>query len=189
MSRFCLAQDIYIIQGGIRMSGFLTPKEAEFISSLKKLKLLRRFKVEELQGLTRNGGIAIICGDGDIDASRFHRKFVARPHEKKDFGGILLLCPSFRGYDETRAKRMLENIAWGMEAKATSSIFPYPHWPCGVGAKFGHTLEEIINMIPEGIEILRNNEFFQTDKITPFLHVKRINRAGKEEQNSYIIEV
>jgi hypothetical protein len=169
------------------MSGFLTERESRLISRLKRDGTLRRFTVEELNSLTNNGGVAIICSDGDIDASRFHRKFVARPHEKKDFGGFLLLCKSFKGYDETRAKLMLENIAWGMEAKSTSSIFPYPHWPCGVGSeKYGHTLEEMINMIPEGVDVLNHNPFFSPPKITVFFHVKRINKGGKAEQNSYI---
>jgi hypothetical protein len=167
------------------MARVLTPEEYGFIRILKKKKILQKFDVNDLPRLTQNGGVAVFCGDGDIDASWFHRHGIERPHAVKLFGGPLLLFPAFRRYNPYFASSVIENIKWGMEAKDTKALFLYFHYPCGVAEKFGHNLLDVYNSIPAVLEEFRRDDFFEPDKIFPFFHVRRINRGGKLEQNTY----
>jgi len=36
-------------------------------------------------------------------------------------------------------------------------------------------------------EVFENDKFFSLEKIYPLFHVKRINKAGKIEQNTYLL--
>ena len=98
------------------------------------------------------------------------------------FGGPLLLCPSFRGYDGEFAQDIVKNIAWGMEAKNTKTIFLYFHFPCGVARKFGHSIEEVVKMAAEAKTAIAG---LKPKKVFIFFQVKRINKGGQEEQNTY----
>jgi len=167
------------------MTRVLTDAEYGIIRSLKRRKVLQKFNINDLFHATRNGGVAVFCGDGDIDASWFHRHGVERPHAIKLFGGPLLLSTTFRRYEFSFASRVIENIKWGMEAKDTKSLFLYFHYPCGVAEKFGHNLLDILNAIPVVMKEFREDKFFNFQKIFPFLHVRRMNRGNNLEQNTY----
>lgn len=163
----------------------LTSQEYKLVRGLKHRKALVHIPPG---GFAKNGGVAFMCGDGDMDMPKHHREIVsARPHLKTDFGGAILLAPSFRGYDETHADLIMENIVAGMTSKKTSTFFCYFHYPCAMAKKYGHTVEDIFKMIPEVRDILLTR--YGMRKIVFFFHIKRLNRAGKEEQNSYLVNV
>lgn len=168
------------------MSGVLTPEEAEYVSRLKADGTLKRFS--DMKGITKNGGIAIICSDGDVDISDYHKRAVShRPHSVKLFGGPLLLCPSFRGYDRCLADGILRNMKLGVGAKNTRTFFSYFHFPCGVASTYSHTIYEVIEMaLAQEVDSLLSKSF-NVKSVTTFFQVKRINRGGNLEQNTYIL--
>lgn len=168
------------------MSGILSKDENAYLSTLKKTNLLKKFTREDMKNITKNGGIAIFCGDGDISIPSYHENIISeRAHCVRLFGGPLLLCPSFRGFNKARADFILENIAWGKQAKETNTFFVYFHFPCGVATHFKHNMDDILNMAPEANDAI--NTVFTPKKILTFFHVKRINKGGTLEQNSYIL--
>lgn len=164
--------------------GELTIKEYDIIHSLKEKGVLQKFTIEELKSITKNGGIAIICGDGDIDVRRYHSRIKPnRPHSIMVFGGPLVFAPSFRGYKKSLVQDLIENMRWGMEAKATRSVFLYFHYPCGVAAMFHYSIEEVINLAPEVVSVFKQH--FKPNKIHTFFHARRRNKGGNIEQNTY----
>jgi hypothetical protein len=167
------------------MSGFLKKEEEKIVEELKKKGVLQKITPGELTDITKNGGISVICADGDIDVRRYHRKSInPRAHSPAPFGGFLIFCKSFRGFNPAYAYGFLENILWGMEAKDTETFFLYPHWPCGVATKFKYEMLEVIDLLPEAIN------FFHpvSKKIHTFLHLKMmINGEVKEKTYKLII--
>jgi len=168
----------------------ITEEENAIVSQLKKDGILRRFSPDEVRGKTRNGGVAFICSDGDIDASFYHRKISHRPHEVKLFGGPLLLAPSFKGFDDIDAAFILGNMKSGMLHKRTRFCHLYFHAPCGVAQdQYGYTIQEVIEMAKEAKAFIIKDSFFLPEKIDVYFHIKRINKAKILEQNSYLLAV
>jgi hypothetical protein len=166
------------------MSGFLNKKEEVIIAELKRKGRLQKLAPRELRDITKNGGISVICADGDIDVRSYHRKSInPRAHSPAPFGGFLVFCKSFRGFNPGFANGFLENISWGMEAKQTETFFLYPHWPCGVATKFDYEMLEALNLLPEAIN------FFTpvSKKIHTFLHLKMMVRDEVKEKTYKLI--
>lgn len=161
---------------------FLNEDEMAQVKRMKEAGMLQLFKKEDVAGITKNGGVSIFCGDGDIDARSYHKKTVtSRVHSIMVFGGPLVFAPSFREYDKKFAEGLMRNIRWGMEAKHTLSVFLCLHWPCGVGAKFDYNMTDVINMAPEIEHVFLG----LVKKIYTFFHVKKIFADKREEQNTY----
>jgi len=170
------------------MSGTVTAEENEMVSRLKKQGVLKRFQPEtELGGVAKNGGVAVICSDGDIDAEPFHRRISARPHAIKLFGGPLILAPRFGGYNHTLAYEIMKNIKQGMAVKKTRTLYLYFHAPCGMAAEHKHDLSEVLEMAKSVYQRFRDDGSFA--RVFLLFHVKRVNRAGNLEENTYIINV
>lgn len=122
-------------------------EERLILDDLKRRGILVPFRPEEAVGITRNGGVAIICGDGDVDIFLYHCfSLSSRPHAIKLFGGPLAMCSDFRGYDQGLASGLVKNIILGMEAKETSTVFIYFHYPCGMARKFGYDLRGTLQL-------------------------------------------
>lgn len=165
----------------------LTLEEYALKREMKEKGILKRFDTGEIRGMAKNGGMAILCGDGDIDVRSYHKKAVSeRPHCKADFGGPLLLLPSFHGYDSCYAKGIIGNIKAGMEVKKTKTVFCYFHYPCGMAKAYHHGLLDVFKMMPEAAEILRREGF---ERIHILFHVKRLNKKKEEEQNTYLVDI
>lgn len=169
------------------MSEAITAEENAIVSELKKRGTLRRFVLSEVQGKTKNGGVAVVCSDGDIDASFYHRQISHRPHEVKLFGGPLLLAPSFKGFNQIFVESIVENMKFGMRHKKTRSCHLYFHAPCGAAGYYGYTIQEVIDLAREARNYILDDPFFISEKIDLYFHVKRINKAGDLEQNSYLL--
>lgn len=168
------------------MSGVISSAENEYISELKQHGVLQKFKPEEeMSGIDKNGGVAVICSDGDIDAEPFHRRISHRPHAVKIFGGPLLFAPGFGGYDAGFKRKLIENIKQGMENKKTSTLYLYFHAPCGMAAVHNHNIREILDMAMAIGEIFARDKFFS--RVFTLFHVKRINKRGALEQNVYLV--
>lgn len=168
------------------MSGPISPEQNLVISNLKNIGILRRFNPEEeMSGVTKNGGVGIMCSDGDIDAELFHRRISHRPHAVKIFGGPLLLAPNFGGYDSSFAEKIIENIKQGMEVKQTRTVFFYFHAPCGVATKFNYDIPQILELAKDSRDVLAGDKFFS--RIFTLFHVKRVNKGGELEQNVYAL--
>lgn len=164
----------------------LNSTEKEYVNKLKALGVLRVFKKEDCDRLTQNGGVAIFCGDGDIDARQYHCETIShRPHAISLFGGVLTFAQSFKGFSREMANGMVKNVCWGMEAKATRSIFLYPHYPCGVASKFKLSFEDTINLAAEAHEFFTKNPFFLRENIHSLFHFKGINKEGWDVQATY----
>ncbi|MBI2459184.1 MAG: hypothetical protein HYV53_01365 [Parcubacteria group bacterium] len=170
------------------MSGIISRKENELISNFKKNGTLKKFNPEEeMQGLAKNGGVAVICADGDIDAELFHRRISHRPHAIRIFGGPLLFSPNFGGYDEGFARKMIENVKQGMEVKKTRTLYLYFHAPCGLATAFNHEIPEILDLARSVNGSFTSDNFFF--RVFTLFHVKRINKGGIMEQNVYLLQV
>ncbi len=170
--------------------GFLTGEDRDFVRDLKEVGVLEIYSENDLKNITRNGGAASFCGDGDIDVRNYHeRTITGRPHSQSLFGGPLIYSPLYRGYKESFAIDSLENMREGMGAKETQRVFLYPHYPCGMATKYNHSIREVV-LMAAGVHIRFISEFgFLPGKVHSFFHVKRFNRGEKEEQNTYIFNV
>lgn len=167
------------------MSGVISMEENEYISGLKRYGVLQKFNPEEIRGIDENGGVAVVCSDGDIDAEPFHRRISHRPHAVRIFGGPLLLAPGFGGYDAGLERRLIENIKQGMEVKKTRTLYLYFHAPCGMALAHHHDIKEILNMAMSVSGIFDRADFFS--RVFTLFHVKRINKGGILEQNVYLL--
>lgn len=168
------------------MSGPISSEQNLVVSGLKNRGILRRFNPEEeMSGVTKNGGVGIMCFDGDIDAELFHRRISHRPHVVKIVGGPLLLAPNFAEYDDIFAKKIIENIKKGMVVKQTRTIFLYFHAPCGVAMKFDYDIPQILDLAKDARDVLAGDKFFS--RIFTLFHVKRVNKGGELEQNVYAL--
>jgi len=125
------------------MRQVLTAEENELVSSFKQSGIFQRFTIDDLKEIANNnnGGIAIFCSDGDIDAYSFHTRISQRPHAIKVFGGPLVLSPIFRGYDKGLAYGLISNLKKGMKAKETKVIFSYFHYPCALAIENRYRLD------------------------------------------------
>ncbi|HMN19054.1 MAG TPA: hypothetical protein PKA31_00460 [Candidatus Moranbacteria bacterium] len=160
---------------------FLKEEEVLQVRELKKMGILRPFSEEEVRGRTKNGGVAILCGDGDIDARGYHKRVITnRPHSIMIFGGPIIFAKTFKGYDGGLVDGLARNMGWGRVAKETSAKFLYPHWPCGVGGMHGYTMIDVLNLM---IEV---EQFFKeySRRVYSFFHVAK-KFADHEEQNTY----
>ncbi|MDO8593050.1 MAG: hypothetical protein Q7R92_04785 [bacterium] len=166
----------------------ITAEDNKIVSQLKKDGVLLKFVLDEVRGKAKNGGVAFVCSDGDIDASLYHRQISHRPHEIKLFGGPLLLAPSYKGFDEVFAKFILANMKSGMMHKRTRYSHLYFHSPCGMAYDlYGYSIPEIISLAREAKDFMLEDSFFLPEKIDLYFHVKRINKAESMEQNSYLL--
>ena len=165
----------------------LTMRDYKLKRKLKRLGILKKLEIEDMKGITKNGGVSIICGDGDIDVYSYHNKTVSqRPHCKSDFGGPLLLIPSFRGYDPCYAQGIIKNVKGGIKHKKTKTIFSYFHYPCAVAKEHKHTFKDVLRMMDESPEIFDRYGF---KKRFTFFHVKRLNKNKEVEQNTYLVDM
>jgi len=169
------------------MNGIISQTENEVVSRLKREDKLQRFKLEEFKGLTRNGGVAVICLDGDIDAFNHHTAITHRPHCLRVFGGPLVFARSFPGFREAFAVGLLENLRLGMTIKDTKTLFLYLHAPCGLAITYNYGIEEQLGLTAEIRNFFVGDQFFLPEKIHCLFHVKRINKGGELEQNTYKI--
>jgi hypothetical protein len=162
----------------------LTDEEREQIKELQRKKILSSFREGEITGLTQNGGVSIFCGDGDIDAPEYHKRVIhPRRHNISVFGGFLVFCKSYKIYDTGLAEGLLRNAKLGMKAKDTSSIFLYPHWPCQAGKEYGYSMLDMIDMLPEAVEVFRI--YSEIEKIHILFHTMRISKHGHLQHNTY----
>jgi hypothetical protein len=170
--------------------GYLTKAEREYVRSLKNEKILKTYTPEQLRGITKNGGVAIFCGDGDIDVRKYHERTISdRPHAQEFFGGSLIHSRAFGDYDESFAQGALKNMFRGMGAKETQRVFLYPHYPCGMATFFRHGIYDVFRMAAD-VHLRFIEEYgFNSKLVYSFFHVKRMNRGMKEEQNTYIFDV
>lgn len=171
------------------IDGTISKEENQVVSDLKKQGVLQRFDPETILGISKNGGVAVICSDGDIDAFNHHTRMTHRPHCVRLFGGPLLLAPSFRRFNQALAFGLLGNIRQGMTVKHTQTLFLYVHAPCGVATMYDYSIEDQIKLAVEAKEFFAADNFFVHNKIHLLFHVKRINKAGALEQNTYKISV
>ena len=169
------------------MRQVLTTEENALVSSFKQSGIFQRFTTTDLRDLANadNGGVAIICSDGDIDAFAFHARISSRPHAIKIFGGPLVLSPIFRGHDKGFTRGLINNLKQGMRAKKTETIFLYFHYPCGLAIEFRYEIHRVVAIADRIREVFADDKFFNQEKIFTFFHVKRINKAGNLEQNTY----
>jgi len=175
------------------------------VRRLKDLHILRVFSAADMRKLTKNGGVSVTCGDGDIDVSRWHSYAISdRPHEVKSFAGTLNACKEYRGYDPEEESVMVKNIAKGFYAKDTWTLFLEHHFPCGMAGFYNHTIEEVlyyaylVSMRFRGdlgtkiskrlLEIFSIEGVLREDRIFDFFHVKWINKAKREEQSMYVFD-
>lgn len=165
----------------------ISAEDNALVSQLKKKGLLVKFDPNEFRGATRNGGVAVMCSDGDVDIPVHHMQLTHRPHCLRIFGGPLLLAQSFPRFNENFAIDLSSNLQLGMEAKDTKRVYLYVHAPCGVAHKYNLGILEQLKLAVEARDFLAGDSFFDPDKIFVFFHVKRINKAGVLEQNTYKI--
>jgi hypothetical protein len=151
---------------------FLSEDDRNLLDAFKEEGLITITSLDGLLGITKNGGVATFCGDGDIDAYKRHCEEVTiRAHSIKVFGGPLIFASSFNGYNKQMASGLIENIRMGMKVKQTTKCFLYFHFPCGMAREFNHSLENIINYLaPEAINAFK--DLTAPEKIYSFLHVK-----------------
>lgn len=169
------------------MSRCLTEVEAAQLSGWKKEGKLQKISGEEFHHI-QNGGVAVFCSDGDIDAGPFHRKMVSqRPHSVRVFGGTLIFCPDFPLFDMSFAEKLVANAMLGMSIKKTSTIFAYFHFPCGAAEIQSWGMEQVLESRHTTMNLLANLFRARCAPIVPLFHVKRINKARKMEQNVYLI--
>jgi len=150
----------------------LSPTDVSLTNKLRMEGILKPYTKVELTVITKNGGSAFACGDGDTDIIKYHFQAIDRPHVMSVYGGPLLLAPSFSGYQESLAKGLLENMKSGMRLKETESAFLYFHYPCALALLFKYTLTEVIQLAQEVAELLSEDNFFNPDKLFFFFHVK-----------------
>lgn len=166
--------------------GNLNPREIIFVADLKKAGIIRSINPEEIAGITKNGGVGIFCGDGDIDARQFHRKMITnRPHKISIFGGVLALAKNYPGYEEHFATALINNILAGMGAKDTRTIFLCPHFPCGMASAHGLSIENVIDLSKEVHLDIVQRGMFNGERVHSFFHIKR---SGEKEdiQETYL---
>lgn len=167
----------------------LTDEESEKVSRLKKEGGLLRVTAEQLQGMTRHGGSFYVCSDNKIDALSHHIQIV-NSNPIMHFGMPYLLVPEYRGYKKEYADATLGYSAEGMNLKSTQAIFLCFHYPCGhAKVLHGHSLEEALQMAAKLTIMLKADKRFNPQKIHPLFHVKRINKGGKLEQNTYLMVI
>lgn len=166
--------------------GIISQADVAVVRVLKEEGVLLKFDPKELNGFSKNGGVAVICSDGDIDAPFFHAQLTHRPHCLRVFGGSLLFAPPFRGYEPDFAARLVANLKQGMTVKDTKTLFLYVHAPCGVANKYQHGIREQIALAFEARNLFAQDDFFVPDKIYALFHVKK-GVDGKLEQNTYRI--
>lgn len=166
--------------------GPISDQDQVVVTALKEERILLKFDPKELNGSTKNGGVALDCADGDTDLSVYHRLISHRPHEIKIFGGSLIFAPSFRGYDKDFAAKLVINLKLGMEVKDTKTLFLYFHAPCGMAIKYQHDIKEQIALAVEARNFFIQDPFFVPEKIHILFHTKKL-RGEVLEQNTYKI--
>lgn len=171
----------------------ISGSERKYVLELMKEGILRSFNGRDFREDAENGGVAVCCGDGDANEKfSYHVSAISprRPHAVKLFGGPLMLNPHFRGYDDGLARGIMQNIGLGMHVKKTSSLFLYYHYPCGMARIFGYGLDELVSLVRDSrdhMEDVLRSSVANTGNIHVFLHMARINRIGKVENNTYLI--
>lgn len=166
--------------------GIISEADVLIVRALKEEGVLLKFDPKELNGSSKNGGVAVICSDGDIDAPFFHAQLTHRPHCVRVFGGSLLFAPSFRGYEPNFTAQLVANLKEGMIVKDTKTLFLYVHAPCGMATKYQHGIREQVALAAEARRFFAEDSFFVSTKILALFHVKK-EVDGKLEQNTYRI--
>ncbi len=161
----------------------LTKYEEGMVQRFKAAGLLQSYAPDDWNGVTKNGGIAVLCSDGDIDAFEHHARVISRrPHCIKVFGGPLLLARNFPGYRRPNAEFLAEQILLGMEVKKTGTVFLKFHHPCGMAMKYDFDLIRVIKLAQEVYKDFLRSGRFEPEKIFTFLHVKK-----SEKQATYLL--
>lgn len=168
--------------------GTISQEDVLVVRALKQRGVLLKFDPKELNGSSKNGGVAVICSDGDIDAPFFHAQISHRPHCVRIFGGSLLFASSFLGFKRHFACDIKANIRAGMEVKETKTLFLYVHAPCGVATQYEIGIEAQIALAAEAREFFIRDHFFVLEKIHALFHVKKMVE-GRLEQNTYRIVI
>lgn len=163
---------------------YLTQREEEMVTNLKSNGVLKSYTKDDWRGVATNGGVAIVCSDGDIDAYQHHAKVVSpRPHCLKVFGGPLLLAPSFPEFEQHINDFLMKQIGLGMSIKETGTIFVMFHHPCGMAMKHGYNLKDILECAWGAHRNLINSRL-RPKKVFTFLHVKKAGR-----QSTYLLDL
>jgi hypothetical protein len=161
----------------------LTAYEEKLVSRFKAEGLLKSYTADDWDGVTRNGGVAVLCSDGDIDAFEHHAKVISRrPHCIKVFGGPLLLAKNYPGYHRPNAGFLMEQIQAGMEAKKTGTVFLKFHHPCAMAIKYHLDLIQVVGLAHQVHENFLRGGLVNPEKIFTFLHVKK-----KDKQATYLL--
>lgn len=164
---------------------FLSPEDVKQVKRLKRLKVFKSFTKAKLKSLTKNGGSAFVCGDGDIDAYIYHAEAIDRPHHQALYGGPLLLAHSYKDFDLSFAKKIIRNMKMGLRLKSTKPVFLYFHYPCQAALVFNYTLEHILGFAHEAISLLKQEDILEPEKIYVFFHFKWEGEEGKIIQKTY----
>jgi hypothetical protein len=164
---------------------FLHPDDVKLVKNLKKLNVFQSYTKAELSSLTKNGGSAFVCGDGDIDAYSYHAEAVDRPHHQACYGGPLILAHSYKDFSPLFAEYMLRNMKIGMKLKKTNSVFLYFHYPCAAALMFGYPLDQVLGFAHEAISRLKHEDGFDPEKIYVFFHFKWEGKNGRIIQRTY----
>lgn len=168
--------------------GPISDADQVVVSALKREGVLLKFDPKDLSGSTKNGGVAVICSDGDTDMQLFHRLISHRPHCQQITGGSLRYVPSFRGYRKRFAIDLMGDLQLLMNVKETKTLFLYFHTPCGMAIKYECGIREQIALAAEAREFFARDSFFVPKKIHILFHTKKL-MDGILEQNTYKIVV
>lgn len=183
------------------MSGFLSKEDRDYVRFLIDEGIIHLIPENHLKEVDPNGGLLLTCADGDIDISTYRKQIVGpRHHEIKVFGGTLNVCDEYAGYSVEAKNTLVSNVFHGFCAKQTNALFLGHHFPCGMATEFNYGIEEVLHLnylahlrfiteirdelnqrLPIGLKL-------EKDRILDFFHVRRVNRAGCEEQNMYIFD-
>lgn len=165
------------------------PWEVQVVDLLRKshYEVLHNISKDEKNEWATNGGVMIVCGDGDIDVFRHYTERVTdRPHAIKLFGGPLLMSPSFPGYGNGDDDRVIcRHLALGRNVKRTLTVFPTFHFPCALGLSFGVDLIDTLGHIAAVVERLKHDGY-KPCKIHPMLHIK-YRHGEKFVQKTFVI--
>lgn len=163
---------------------YLTEKERESKCWLRERGVLCDIERGEW---TKNGGVAIMCGDGDaVEQRRHHGAVISkRPHLIAAPGGILRLAPSFTGYSSSHAEAILEWAKDYVGIKKTSTAFLYGHWPCGAADGNGVDLLRMVALAGKARQTVVESGIFPEEKVHLLFHIRKTAEDGPEEMRTY----
>ncbi len=174
------------------MPRVLTGDEYAVVKRLKSqrifLKLNDSVAMEKIG--SSEGIVATACADDHTDMIRHLRNALHTEviHPVRVFGGPLVFVPSYGDHCKEACAWLLNNIIQGMRAKDADCLVLFEHGPCAMLDEYGHSIEDAVRWIIEIEDFFFSIDFFKDKKIIFLFHVKRKNKAGAIEQNTYMVD-